>query len=102
MKNDRIYQIEIAGPFATLYVVRQITAAARAQLLGACEALPPYVQVLCVSVHDHWQLGSGSLTVMAELKRYWLATRPKGAFRLGGALSFESAGEVDRAAAGAA
>ncbi len=90
--------MEVAGSAATLYLVRQITVASRAALLAACQALPAAVKVLCVSVQDSWQLGSGSLTVMGELKRYWMATRPTGAFRLGGSLSFDENEDRNRTA----
>ena len=60
-------------------------------MLDACEALPRSVQVLCVTVDDLAHLGVGSGTILSDLQRFWRESRPRGAFRRGGALARASA-----------
>lgn len=86
MIDQELYQIEIAGRLATMYVVGHVTPAAREKLVDACDALPSSVQVLRVSLNDFDQLGPGAPTVIHELRRHWQSTR-HGSFRVAVALA---------------
>jgi hypothetical protein len=83
--DQELYQIEIAGRLATMYVVGHVPPAARQKLIDACNALPSSVQVLRVSLDEFDQLGEGAPTVIHELRRHWQSTR-HGSFRVAVAL----------------
>jgi len=78
---SNLCQIEIAGRLATMYLAGHVRAAERETLVQACGALPPAVQVLCVSLDDLDQLANGALVVIHDLRRNWQSTR-RGSFRL--------------------
>lgn len=81
LTDQELYQIEIAGRLATMYVVGYVTPAARKALVDACSALPSSVQVLRVSLDEFDQLGEGAPTVIHDLRRHWQSTR-QGSFRV--------------------
>ena len=86
---DRVlYQVEIAGRLATLYIVRPVTSSDAATLLCVCDALPATVQMLCVSVPDLAYLGDSAPTIIHDIRRHWQATRA-GAFRFADACLFD-------------
>ena len=87
VQQRRTFQLEVAGQFATLYVVGPMGRSSRLVLLSGCNAVPESARVLTVSVENATHLGDGAMAVLRELRRHWMATRPDGAFRLGGIFS---------------
>ena len=80
MSNRILYQVEIAGRLATLYVVRPIAPADAHILLRVCDVLPASVQMLCVNVPDVSYFGDAAPTIIHDIRRHWQSTRT-GAFR---------------------
>jgi len=69
------YQLEIAGRLATMYIVGELTAFSTPVLREACDALPPAVQVMSVSLDDSTELDEAGFNVIRDLHQHWRATR---------------------------
>ena len=78
------YHIEIADRLATIYIVGDISTATQ-RLIGACDALPPAVDVLCVDVNGMHQMEQRELAVIDVVGRHWQKTR-RGSLRVAFAL----------------
>lgn len=81
MIANQSYQIEIAGRLATVYIVGALTRHMAPLLRGACDALPPSVEVICVSLDDVAQLDEVGSRLVRDLHHYWRSTRG-GPFRI--------------------
>lgn len=75
--------VEVAGPVATIYMVSGLATAA--QLVRACNELPPDVEVLRLDVDGIEWLGKSELLMIDELRLHWRSTR-RGAFRIAATL----------------
>jgi hypothetical protein len=73
MFDRGVYQLEVAGSVATLYIVGRLTALLRDSLVAACDGLPTSVRVLCVNVNDLEQLGDGAPAVLQGMRNHWQA-----------------------------
>ena len=79
---DRVlYQFEIAGAVATMYIVGPVDQAMIDTLVEATRRLPPSVRSLFVNVDDATQIGETGVRVIHEIKRAWNAARD-GTFRV--------------------